>query len=338
VDQGATSASDKAVRLPLRFDVERLQTELARVTSVARDVQPGPYHDGSWQGLSLIQAGGRQTANPEFSSLERYEPTALLGHTPYLAEVLDRIPARKQVVRLLWLPVGKTIGPHYDYDCSFRYGVLRLHLPIVTHADVDFRIGGERMDWKAGELWYGDFQAEHEVENRSDTDRVHLVADVEITQAVLDLFPPDFVRAQEANGGITRQPEYVALAPEALERLRCRFHVGGSVLPLLKFGTLPELMRGAEAEVVVDGAELVVAFDGVPTFALDAISEFAFVVRGLSAGVQLQFELGADARVSGVRLATRGVPENLMCARIGKLTEDTEFVDRITPLELVPGA
>jgi hypothetical protein len=184
-------------------------------------------------------------------------------------------------------------------------------------------------------VWYGDFQAEHTVENRSAVDRVHLVADVEITGELLALFPPDLVRRHEENGGITRQLELVELTPVERERLRCRFHVGGAVLPLLKFGTLPELMRGADAEVLPAGDEVVVSFDGKPAFALDPISPTELVVRGLSAGVQLHFDLGADGRVAGVRLVTRGVPENLMCARIGKMTEDTEFVDRTTPLELL---
>ncbi len=147
---------DAAVRLPLEFDAERLQADLARAAGIERAHQPGPYHDGSWTGLALYQAGGEQTAMPEFAGLRRYRPT---------------------VLRRACAPRGRRGSEHRE-----------------------------------------------------------------------------------------------------------------------------------------------------------------FVVRGLPSGVQFPFDLERNERVTGVRLVTRSVPTNLICARIGKLTEDTDFPDRETSLELISGA
>jgi len=78
--------------------------------------------------------------------------------------------------------------------------LLRLHLPILTHPDVAFTIEGQRMNWKAGELWYGDFSRVHSVKNDSQIVRVHMVIDVQINDFVLSLFPEDFIARRRAEG------------------------------------------------------------------------------------------------------------------------------------------
>ena len=259
-----------------------------------------------------------------------YGPTSALAEAPYLREVLDALPGRKQVARLLWLPPSAAIGRHYDFDCSFGYGVVRLHVPVVSGEQVDFRIAGVRQRWAPGEVWYGDFGEEHEVVNRGDGARVHLVADVEVDDELLAAFPADFVERRAAEGITLRRPVR-PLALDELEAFRCDLHVDGRLLPLLRHGPLFELLEGADVSVrpmnVVPGtgtdapdmgpAALRVSFADGHAFALDPVGPNEFAVRGLGCGVT--FELHTDA--TGVRtaeLVTRAIPEDVVAARLGR--------------------
>ena len=103
-------------------------------------------------------------------------------------------------VRILTLPPGGHIKEHFDYHTNFQYGLLRLHIAIVTHPDVEFVIGGERVSFMPGELWFGDFSMTHSVENKSDVTRVHLVIDVQINDFVLSMFPDEYVAGRRAEG------------------------------------------------------------------------------------------------------------------------------------------
>src|SRR5262249_1138136 len=147
-----------SIRLDRAYDATALARELAELESVERLSQPGPYHNGEWKGISLVSLGGKPSARSSTAGLEGYAPCAVLDAVPSFRSVLDGLACPKQVVRLLWLPPGGKIGEHKDSAVGFAAGQLRLHVPIVTHPDVVFMLGGERVRWGAGELWYGDFE------------------------------------------------------------------------------------------------------------------------------------------------------------------------------------
>lgn len=67
-------------------------------------------------------------------------------------------------------------------------GEVRLHVPITTHPDVAFFLGGERVVLQPGECWYLDFNRPHRVDNPSDTDRVHRVLDCDVNDWLRDVF------------------------------------------------------------------------------------------------------------------------------------------------------
>ena len=58
-----------------------------------------------------------------------------------------------------------------------------------THPEVEFVVGGKRVDMRPGELWALDTSYEHSVRNRSDQVRVHLVAEVVANDWVWSLLP-----------------------------------------------------------------------------------------------------------------------------------------------------
>jgi len=69
------------------------------------------------------------------------------------------------------------ISPHIDKGNSLK-DCKRTHIPIKTHPNCIFTIGGETKHLKEGEIWeINNFQKEHSVENNSNEDRIHMILD-----------------------------------------------------------------------------------------------------------------------------------------------------------------
>lgn len=81
-----------------------------------------------------------------------------------------------------------------DGDLAFERGAARLHVPLATNPDVEFRLDGSRVVMEAGSTWYLRLSDPHRVSNKGATDRVHLVIDAltnEWLSAALDDAPRD---------------------------------------------------------------------------------------------------------------------------------------------------
>ncbi len=190
-----------AARLARTYDPVRLRRDLDSLAGVPDHAQPGPYHDGSWRGIALCALGGRADCLVAGGLGDwRFRPTAALGRTPYLRSVLADLPCPKRAVRILSLGAGGRVEEHDDPELGFPTGFIRLHVPIVTHQDVELVIGGERCDWRPGELWWADFSVRHHVTNRSVESRVHLVIDAWLEPGLEALFPAAVVRERRAAG------------------------------------------------------------------------------------------------------------------------------------------
>jgi hypothetical protein len=307
-----------ALRLPRTYDVDRLRDDLDALRHLPRAPQPGPYHDGDWTGISLHSQGGRPGAHPGYAGLDPYRETDAIRHTPYMKEILDGLLCPKRVVRLLVLPAGAKIGEHNDAGWNFQCGTLRLHVPIVTHPRVELTIAGQRLHWREGELWWGDFSKPHRVENGSAIDRVHLVIDVQINDFVLGLFPQGFVaRKQRERPGIAMACPAIPTSDAELARFGCAFILPGPLMPLFGGGRkLAELTRGARAVARPEGGRLVVDVDGKPTFALERIGESEFAIVGQHAGCTFEIDARGDG-VGGLCVVIRGLPEDLYAAQLG---------------------
>ncbi len=170
------------LRLPLRFDTERLQRELARVPPSAWVPHfHAHHHEGGWSGVPLRSVGGAgDRLQPGSPTRERHEDTPLLERLPAFREALAAFRCPLGAARLLKLAAGARILEHTDYNLGFDDGEVRLHVPITTHPDVAFFLAGQRVVLQPGECWYLDFNLPHRVENPSATDRVHLVVDCRV--------------------------------------------------------------------------------------------------------------------------------------------------------------
>jgi hypothetical protein len=187
-----------AFRLPRRFDVARLVDDLAILRQFPQVRLAKSYGRGTWTGVSLYAMEGR-TESLACGS-EPFWPTEALAACHYMQDVLRSFEAPMRSVRVLCLAPGARVFQHCDPDSSFDRATVRLHVPIVTHPDVDFFIAGRRVAMKPGELWYGDFAFPHSVRNRSPVERVHLVMDMELSDTVRSLFPPGYTDGMALRG------------------------------------------------------------------------------------------------------------------------------------------
>ena len=137
-------------------------------------------YEGDWSVLPLrCTKGATHPVMQIYSdpSATEFEDTALLARSPYFQEVLATLRCPLLAVRLMRLTPGSIIKQHCDDDLEAESGSARLHIPIVTNPDVDFRLNGERVVLDAGSVWYLRLADPHSVANRGAADRVHLVVD-----------------------------------------------------------------------------------------------------------------------------------------------------------------
>jgi hypothetical protein len=167
-----------SLKLRPRFDVERLQADLARI--VAEDFVPHfntRYYDGDWSVVSLRAIGGDEKKIYPDPTRTDFADTPLMARCPYIAQVVNSFPCPKLAVRFLRVRPRSVVKEHRDYQLRLEDGELRLHIPITTNPEVRFMVAGKRVIMGPGECWYNDFTELHSVHNDGDGDRVHLTID-----------------------------------------------------------------------------------------------------------------------------------------------------------------
>lgn len=171
------------IKLKLQFDPQRLLQDLDGLQTdnwIAHFVTQN--YDGDW---SVIPLRGPSTATHPVMMIYSDPNCTEFSNTPFIAKcayfqkVLDSFQCPLMAVRLMKLAAGSSIKEHADYDLSAENGVARLHVPIVTNADVNFQLNGTRVVMNPGECWYLRLSDPHSVTNDGSTDRIHLVLDVQ---------------------------------------------------------------------------------------------------------------------------------------------------------------
>ncbi|MCG8669215.1 MAG: aspartyl/asparaginyl beta-hydroxylase domain-containing protein [Pseudomonadales bacterium] len=263
------------LRLNAEFDPARLKQDLdTAVTSFKSAAQSGGYHDGSWTGISLRSVNGSYKSTFAITSAS-VSDTEVLNHCPYFKEILSSFPFPIGVARLLFLPPGKRIGEHKDQGLGWNRGVIRLHIPIVTHPDVIFNIDGENVQWKPGEFWFGDFCKPHHLHNKSNVTRVHLVIDAMVSDATFDYFSPEISSAIKEKYQVLLHRELKDIATDTFSNYTGYFCVPG------RFIGLPFSLRGVISE---RSKKLVAKVYGLPF-------DFSFAPINENTFRQLEYEL-----------------------------------------------
>ena len=135
-------------------------------------------YDGEWKVISLYAHKGDASnifALP--TSKTKIKETPILKKCLYFKEVIDFFKCPILTARILKLKAGSEIKPHRDHELGYEDGNFRLHIPIVTNADVQFILDGDELTMLPGECWYTNVNYVHSVKNSGEIDRVHLVID-----------------------------------------------------------------------------------------------------------------------------------------------------------------
>ena len=183
----------KFVKLKQRFDVVRLQEEVANLESTFWKPHYNLKHyEGDWVTLPLRSINGdiNNHVSIQSSSLQEnmaYENTFLLEKSLYLKSVISFFQCEKLSVRLMNLDIGATIKEHTDYDMNFENGEARFHIPITTNAGVSFFIEDQKILMNEGECWYLNLSLKHSVNNFGDANRIHLVVDCKVNEWIKNL-------------------------------------------------------------------------------------------------------------------------------------------------------
>jgi len=158
------------IKLPLSFDIARLQHELAQFQP--SEWIPHPNHIEGNNSIPLISAGGgvNDTMSGEMNL------TQALLKSPYLQQVIDSFGEVFGRSRLMSLDASCEVPEHCDMHYHW-FDRVRIHIPIITNPKVIFHCGGESVHMAAGEAWLFDSWKMHRVTNDSSETRVHLVLD-----------------------------------------------------------------------------------------------------------------------------------------------------------------
>jgi LPS sulfotransferase NodH len=157
-------------RLPVQFDVARLQAEIAALPPEAWARHPNEIAGNS--ALRLITADGGENDDVH----GRMQATPWLLRSPYILQVLASFGVVWGRSRLMRLAPGAEVPMHSDINYHWSTRV-RLHIPVLTRPEVRFYCDAEDVHMAAGEAWVFDNWRQHRVTNHTPDERIHLVAD-----------------------------------------------------------------------------------------------------------------------------------------------------------------
>lgn len=177
------------VRLPLAFDPAPLVADLAALERgdwTEHFVKQN--YEGEWSALALrASATAKHPIQMIYPApgVTEFVDTPWRARMPALSAVIDAFQSPVRTVRLMRLAAGSVIKEHEDLDLDVADGFARIHVPIVTNPEVDFRLNGQRVILAPGEAWYLRLADPHSVTNGGDSARVHLVVDLVVNDWLL---------------------------------------------------------------------------------------------------------------------------------------------------------
>ena len=182
------------LKLPIRFDADALAAEVRALTSSAWLPHPNGFAGN--EAVRLVTSGGAATDG----LVGAMAPTEHLQRCDYVRQIMGEIGGVWGQARLMGLAPGREVPSHIDIHYYWRTH-LRLHIPVITNAGVEFSCGGETVHMAAGECWVFDSFLRHDVQNEGSDQRIHLVLDT-VGGGLL----PDLMKAAESG---TTEPRLV---------------------------------------------------------------------------------------------------------------------------------
>ncbi|HZH43840.1 MAG TPA: aspartyl/asparaginyl beta-hydroxylase domain-containing protein [Lysobacter sp.] len=159
------------IQLPLSFDAERLEAEVAALGEDGWKPHPQGFAGNSM--LPLVAVGG----DPDDEGFTgEMRPTPHLQRCPYLRQVIASLGTVVGRSRLMRLSGHAEVNRHADQGYYWAERV-RVHVPVVTQPTVRFECGDAAVHMAAGECWIFDTWRQHRVINDAVRSRIHLVVD-----------------------------------------------------------------------------------------------------------------------------------------------------------------
>lgn len=176
-------------KLSLTFNASKLLKEFQELLPSWEMHFNTQYYSGNWSGIPLrAPVATNHALSAGDGNITEFEDTDYLKNSEYFNQVIQTFKSSKQSVRLLRLTPGSEIKEHRDFGLGFFDGAVRLHIPILTNSKVDFFVEKKNIIMATGECWFANFNVPHSVANRGETDRVHLVIDLQVNDWVRNLF------------------------------------------------------------------------------------------------------------------------------------------------------
>lgn len=175
------AAGPDRLRLPLAFDPGRLAADVDWLEESDWIEHPARQnYEGDWSAVPLRGAAGE--SHPvrliiADSTAGAFVDTPWLHRLPYVRDVLGAFRCPLKTVRLMRLAAGSRIREHRDPGLDARTGDARLHVPVKTSAEVEFRLNGLPVEMSAGSVWYLRLTDPHCAFNAGREPRIHLVID-----------------------------------------------------------------------------------------------------------------------------------------------------------------
>ena len=245
------------IRLPIRFDAARLAAE-ARQFEAARWM-PHPSGMVGNSAIALISSGGGD--NDSFAGEKRETPH--LERCPYTRQVMASFGEVLSRSRFMRLDGGCEVALHVDFNYHW-YSRVRIHIPVITNADVVFHCGAERLRMGAGECWIFDSWRRHRVVNGGVADRIHLVIDT----CGSSRFWQRVGAVENADPSTVADAETLTFQPNHSPTLR-----------LERFSALPVMAPG-ECEALIE--DLIADFAANPANDRRLVASYVALLRGFA--------------------------------------------------------
>ena len=158
------------LKLPICFDAEALAAEVRALPPSAWTPHPTGFVGN--EAVRLVTPAGEDSDAIEGPMAA----TDSLNRCEYVRQIMAEIGGVWGRSRFMGLAPGREVPPHIDIHYYWRTH-LRIHIPVITNPGVLFTCGDETVHMAAGECWVFDSFLRHDVQNRGDAQRIHLVLD-----------------------------------------------------------------------------------------------------------------------------------------------------------------
>ena len=222
------------LKLPIRFDADALAAETRALPATAWTPHPTGFVGN--EAVRLVTPNGEDSDAIEGPMAA----TDSLNRCDYVRQIMAEIGGVWGRSRFMGLAPGREVPAHIDIHYYWRTH-LRIHIPVITNPGVFFTCGDETVHMAAGECWLFDSFQRHEVQNKGDAQRIHLVLDTvgggrmpELMKAAEQglskstVFAPTPGRRAELAFEKINSPKVMSPWEMRCHLAFCRDHVGGN--------------------------------------------------------------------------------------------------------------